>query len=652
MYFIILRNYFKQLIMSLKNQIILSSTGLTILILLAFFLINFNYLNRKEEVVNVQDVFMRLDLLSGLIFALLIVISVQISMIISKRITKPLLVLTASIKDLVSSNFEKPLPINTKNSQKEIRLLTAEINTMIDQLNQIEHARQLAHSNFEESERRFKDLSNFLPQSVFEVNAQGIITYANQYWKEQLYYTDEDIVNGIIFNDTIKKNKKQKHQDGKNDHDIEVIRKDGSTFNAMIFTSKKKGDDEILGERGVIIDISERISYIKELEKEKLKAEESDKLKSSFLANMSHEIRTPMNAIIGFSGLLKDPEFPADQRDEFISIINTNCESLLKLIDDIVDIAKIESGYISIIKTDVNLNKMASELQMSVKEIKKQNRKQNIKLINLNEKDLLDEIIVTDQHRLRQILLNLFTNAVTFTNEGYICFGYSISDDKSKIIFMVQDTGIGIPKNKQEIIFERFRKASDNQENLYPGTGLGLYITKTLVKMLDGEIWLDSIPGKGTNFYFSIPYEKSKIQPSIELPKPIQNHIDISGMKILVAEDIESNYLLIKNILRNHQVQLIWVKNGIEAVDFFLNNNEADLVLMDVGMPKLNGYEATKQIKLIRSEIPIIIQTGHAMTGEKEKCMNFGADDYISKPINQADLLQKINQLVRIEAEV
>jgi len=652
MYFIILRNYFKQLIMSLKNQIILSSTGLTILILLAFFLINFNYLNRKEEVVNVQDVFMRLDLLSGLIFALLIVISVQISMIISKRITKPLLVLTASIKDLVSSNFEKPLPINTKNSQKEIRLLTAEINTMIDQLNQIEHARQLAHSNFEESERRFKDLSNFLPQSVFEVNAQGIITYANQYWKEQLYYTDEDIVNGIIFNDTIKKNKKQKHQDGKNDHDIEVIRKDGSTFNAMIFTSKKKGDDEILGERGVIIDISERISYIKELEKEKLKAEESDKLKSSFLANMSHEIRTPMNAIIGFSGLLKDPEFPADQRDEFISIINTNCESLLKLIDDIVDIAKIESGYISIIKTDVNLNKMASELQMSVKEIKKQNRKQNIKLINLNENDLLDEIIVTDQHRLRQILLNLFTNAVTFTNEGYICFGYSISDDKSKIIFMVQDTGIGIPKNKQEIIFERFRKSSDNQENLYPGTGLGLYITKTLVKMLDGEIWLDSIPGKGTNFYFSIPYEKSKIQPSIELPKPIQNHIDISGMKILVAEDIESNYLLIKNILRNHQVQLIWVKNGIEAVDFFLNNNEADLVLMDVGMPKLNGYEATKQIKLIRSEIPIIIQTGHAMTGEKEKCMNFGADDYISKPINQADLLQKINQLVRIEAEV
>jgi PAS domain S-box-containing protein len=527
-----------------------------------------------------------------------------------------------------------------------------EFNNMIEQLHQKEKARKLAENDLHESDRQLKDLSNLLPQSVFEVNEKGILTYVNQNWKNQHFYSDEDILQGIRFSDTVSKNMEHdNYEQGNSDHDIKVIRKDGSTYNAMIFTSTKMDDGEITGERGVIIDISERISYIRELKKEKAKAEESDKLKSAFLANMSHEIRTPMNAIIGFSEMLKDPDIAPNERDEFISIINTNGESLLKLIDDIVDIAKIEAGHINVKKTSSSLNKMAVELQMVVKEIKKQNRKPNVKLINLNENDLMDEIIVTDHHRLRQVLLNLLTNAVTFTNEGFIRFGFSLSDDKSKVIFSVQDTGIGIPKNKQEIIFERFRKASENQERLYSGTGLGLYITKTLIKILDGEIWMDSIPGIGSNFYFSIPYEKSKINPCTELSKANQRQVNISGVKILVAEDMEDNYLLIKSILKRYQVQLFWVKNGIEAVDFFLDNNIADLILMDVGMPKMNGYEATKQIKMIRSEIPVIMQTALAMTGDKEKCLDIGADDYISKPINPEELVQKIDQLIRRKAD-
>ena len=597
-------------------------------------------------------IFDHLEMAFLILSTILILMGILFSIYVSKLIAKPFLVLTDSIKELVGCNFEKPLNPQIHNSQKEVRILTAEFNKMIDQLHQKENARQLAESDFLESERKFKDLSNFLPQSVFEVNAKGIFTWVNQNWKEQLYYSDEDVRQGIRLNDTVSKNMELGiFPQGKSDNDYKVTRKDGSTFNAMIFTSKKNVKGEAMGERGLIIDISERISYINELKNEKIKAEESDKLKSAFLANMSHEIRTPMNAIIGFSEMLKDPELSVTERDEFISIIHTNGESLLKLIDDIVDIAKIEAGQISIKKTNSNLNKMACELQQSVKEIKKQNRKQNVKLINLNENDLLEEIILTDHHRLRQVLLNLLTNAVIFTNEGFIRFGFSVSDDKRKIIFAVQDTGIGIPKNKQEIIFERFRKASENQDRLYPGTGLGLYITKTLIKLLDGEIWMDSIPGKGSNFYVSIPYEKSKTNPCIEIPKLIPKQVNLSGLKILIAEDMEGNYLLIKNILKHYQVQLFWVKNGMEAVDFFLDNNMVDLILMDVAMPKMNGYDATKQIKMIRSEIPIIMQTAHAMTGEKEKCMDFGADDYISKPIKPEELVQKIDLLIRRKSE-
>jgi len=594
-----------------------------------------------------NSLFKSLETIYILSSLILILMSIIISLYISKLITRPFSILTASIKELVLNNFEKPLSVKIKNSPKEINDLTNEFNHMVQHLNQKENARQMAHNDFLESEKKYKDVLNLLPQSIFEIDLNGTYTYVNSTWKDQLFYTDDDVHEGIRLSDTISINTEADIIANEiEDKDIKVIRKDGSHFHGMIFTSPILKDGEMIGERGVIIDISERIKSINELKKEKAKAEESDKLKSAFLANMSHEIRTPMNAIIGFSEMLKDPDLTMDEREEFISIINANSESLLKLIEDIVDIAKIESGYINLQKSDFNLHKMSLELQKSIKEIKKQNRKQNIKLINLNENDLVEDIIITDQNRLRQVLVNLLTNAVIFTNSGFIRFGFRISEDKTKVIFLVQDTGIGIPKEKQEIIFEPFRKASEDDKQLYPGTGLGLYITKTLVKLLEGEIWMDSIPGVGSNFHFSIPYQRSIANLTLKVAEPVQSLVNIAGVKILIAEDIESNYLLIKSMLKSHNVQLVWVKNGIEAVDFFLNNNTADLILMDIGMPLMNGYEATRQIKLIRSEIPIIMQTAHAMTGQKEKCLDFGANDYIAKPIKQSDLVEKINQLI------
>jgi PAS domain S-box-containing protein len=599
-----------------------------------------------------NDLFSYMEMLYLISSIVLILIAVLISLYLSKLITKPFTLLTKSIKELVLTNFEKPLNIKVRNSQKEITILTTEFNRMIEQLHHKEKARQEAHNYFLESELKYKDLSNLLPQGVFESDSNGILTYVNENWKNQLLYTDSDIKNGIKFSDLITYDSKvDQDLNQENNHDKKVIRKNGSTFHAMIVTNKIVRNNQIIGERGIIIDISERINYINELKKEKAKAEESDKLKSAFLANMSHEIRTPMNAIIGFSEMLKEDELSAEDRNEYISIINANGESLLKLIEDIIDIAKIESGHISIMRADTNLHKLSTELILSLKEIKKQNQKHKVELINLNGNDLIEEIVITDPHRLRQILINLLTNAVKFTNEGFIRFGFTISEDQSKIIFVVQDSGIGIAKIKQKIIFERFRKVNDNQDRLYAGTGLGLYITKTLIKMLGGEIWMDSVPGIGSNFYFSLPYEKSLIKTSLNVQKLTHHQVNLSGLNILVAEDIDTNFLLIKSILKASKINLFWVKNGIEAVDFLLDNNKTDLILMDVGMPIMNGYEATQQIKLILPEIPIIMQTANAMSGDREKCLNFGADEYISKPINPGELIGKIRRLIQVRDE-
>lgn len=610
--------------------------------------------NKKESLFKSYEI---VYIINSLI---IILTSIILSLFLSKLITYPISHLTSSIKDLVAKNFEIPLRIEIKNSQKEVKMLASEFKNMIEQLQQKEIDRQIAQKGYQESEKKYKDLSNLLPQSVFEVDSDGTLTYVNQNMKDLLNLTDEDISGKIKLTEIISKDlgdEKRDLIDEKND--IKVFGKNGKSFHAMMFTSNILTDGKITGERGVIIDISEKIRYISELKTQKAKAEESDKLKSAFLANMSHEIRTPMNAIIGFSEMLKDPELTLSDRDEFISIINSNGEALLKLIEDIIDIAKIESGHISIKKMETNLHTLSNELLLSFREIKKQLRKTNVELINLNENDFNDVIIHTDPHRLRQVLINLLTNSVKFTNEGFIRFGYKVSDDRLKINFMVQDTGIGIAKEKQEIIFERFRKASENQEKHYPGTGLGLYISKTIISILGGEIWMDSAPGLGSTFYFSLPFEPLGVEmPTTRIQRSdklfLSDHQNkkkhTSDIHILIAEDNESNYLLVRTILKNTATKISWVKNGNEAIDFILDNNNPDLILMDINMPCMNGYEATQQIKLIKPKLPIIMLTANAMIGEKEKCLNLGADGYLSKPVKPNELVNMVCFLTKINS--
>jgi len=395
-------------------------------------------------------------------------------------------------------------------------------------------------------------------------------------------------------------------------------------------------------------DITDRKRNEKRLEEAKIKAEESDKLKSAFLSNMSHEIRTPLNAIVGFSSLLASPNITQDQVSEYIEYINIGGESLINIVNDLLDISKIESGQMELRESDCYLNKMLFELSATFNHRKKREEREHIDL-TVNIPDTGKEVITrTDAERLRQILSNLISNGLKFTEEGFVEIGYRLIDGK-KIEFYVKDSGIGIVESKKGLIFDRFRKLYDNNDKLYAGTGLGLSISKSLVEMLGGEIWLDSVPEKGSTFYFTIPYIPvgQTVQNINSIIDPLAKY-NWLGKSILIAEDEDINYFLIEEALVLTNVNIYRVKTGKQAIEFFQDENpRVDVILMDIKMPEMDGYEAMKRIKIMEKEFPIIAQTAYAMEGEKEQIMSSGFDDYISKPIRIKALLEKIHHYLK-----
>ena len=441
----------------------------------------------------------------------------------------------------------------------------------------------------------------------------------------------------------------------------EMDKKWFETFKAPIFDN----DGRVIGITGISLEISKRkkteddiknyseklaIQNIKlklindELKMAKEKAEESDKLKSAFLANMSHEIRTPMNAILGFSTLMRTRVLTEEKRKDYIDLINSNCRQLLRIITDIIDISKIEAGQISIFNKNFNLNKMLQELYLNFSSQIEAMQKP-IELVF--KVGLTNEYssVYTDKVRLEQILSNLLANAIKFTDRGKIEFGYFI-DRRSDIVFYVKDTGIGMTQEEQNVIFDRFRQVSSSYNKIYGGTGLGLTISKGLAEKLGGKIWVESEIEVGSTFYFNIAYKPGipvEKQPQIEYSK---NYI-WRGKVILIAEDEEVNYNLLETILLPTKAKILWAHNGVEAIKICKNTPEIDIVLMDIKMPDVNGFEATKRIKKNRKDLPIIAQTAYAMSVDEDNCLRAGCDDYIAKPLRIDDLLNKINNYLR-----
>jgi PAS domain S-box-containing protein len=368
----------------------------------------------------------------------------------------------------------------------------------------------------------------------------------------------------------------------------------------------------------------------------KNKAEENDKLKTAFLQNMSHEIRTPMNGIMGFAQLLELDHSSSEKRKEYVKVINESCQQLLNIVNDILDISRIETGQMTVNIKQTDLVWLLDGILQFFKPMAAQNSLQ----LFLNIPDSKQFVVNTDTDKLRQVLNNLLSNALKYTNQGSVHFGYIVSN--GFVEFYVRDTGPGIKPEYHNFIFERFIQAHNTATKRYAGTGLGLPISKGLVNLLGGRIWVESEPGTGSTFHFTIPIGTSE---SI-LSKQKQGFT--SGFPtILIAEDQESNFFLVKEMLQHSELNILRAKDGEEAVALFRENPQIQLVLMDIKMPNMDGYQATQIIRGLNKKIPIIAQTAYAMADDRDKVINSGCTDYISKPFNKKTLLEIIAKYLK-----
>ena len=407
---------------------------------------------------------------------------------------------------------------------------------------------------------------------------------------------------------------------------------------------EKRAEELIIANKELAFQNAEKEKRAIELIIAKEKAEESDRLKSAFLTNMSHEIRTPMNGILVFAELLKEPNLSSDDQQDFIQTIQISGERMLDTINSIVDISKIESGLMKVDIKETNINE---KIEFAYKFFKPEVDIKGLQFLFKNGLPTKEAIINTDSEKVYGMLINLIKNAIKFTNVGSIEFGYEKKGESLE--FYVKDSGIGIPENQKEMIFERFRQGSESFNRGYEGSGLGLSIAKSYVEMLGGKIWVESEERKGSIFYFTIPYnavseEKTTIKNvTIEKDKEVQ----LKTLKILIVEDDEVSYSGLTKTLQKISKEVLHAITGVQAVEACRNNPDLDLVLMDIRMPNMDGNEATRQIRQFNKDVIIIAQTAFAFTGDREKAIEAGCNDYISKPIKSTLLYELIKKHIR-----
>lgn len=486
--------------------------------------------------------------------------------------------------------------------------------------------------------------------SVIITDAKGRIIYTNPYFTELTGYLPGEVLgkNPRLLKSGLQSNKFYQ--------ELWTTILSGNTWVGELQNKKKNG--EIFWERVVISpitttdgtmthfvaiqeDISERKRMLEELAAAKEKAEESSRLKSAFLANMSHEIRTPMNSIIGFMELLKRPGLSTEKRDEFIDVINKSGERLLNTINDIIEISKIEAGATEINITEVSITDiLKDQYNLFLPQFEKKGIQLKINVQLKKEKTVL----LTDKIKLESVLSNLVSNALKFTHDGCVELGCYINSDNN-VIFYVKDTGIGIPEEKIDAIFEIFVQADLNITRPYEGSGLGLSISKAYVEMLGGKIWVQSKVGKGSTFFFSLPFRKTD-SDRLKENKP-ENHLHPllnKKLKILIAEDDQISLNFLEEALSDSNITLITARNGEEAVKAAQENPDISLILMDIKMPVLDGLSATRMIRKFNRKVPIIAETAYALADDAKKALSAGCNDYISKPINQNELLKMVKK--------
>ena len=388
-------------------------------------------------------------------------------------------------------------------------------------------------------------------------------------------------------------------------------------------------------------DITRLKKVQEELEVARRVAEVAGEQKTAFLANMSHEIRTPLNAIVGFAGLLSNAS--ESERNSYVEIIKGNTNMLLQLVNDILDMSKIEAGTLEFIYSDTDVNQIMRELE-GIFRLRLEEADSPVRIVF--EPCLPVCFIHTEKNRVSQVLSNFLSNAFKYTKEGSITLGYKVREDD--IYFYVQDTGAGIPAGKVDKVFERFMKLDAKKQ----GTGLGLSISRTIIKKLGGEIGVFSEYGKGSTFWFTLPVKPFDFLPLQQRTEDVSETVEFNETEydagavrrtILIAEDMDDNYLLYKIYLEKHY-DLIRATNGEEAVSKYLECNP-DIILMDIGMPVVDGYQATDAIRQLSSDIPIVAVTAFAYDEDRRKVMSRGFNGYLSKPLNKDELLKMLHKM-------
>jgi PAS domain S-box-containing protein len=506
----------------------------------------------------------------------------------------------------------------------------------------------------EESLMKLKTAIEKSEVSFVITNSEGIIEYANPFFTTLTGYSADEYIG---------KNPRVLKTDYHSKEFYEEMWNtlvSGKTWEGEFYNRKKNGGfywenaiiSPIKNDKNVIThfvaiktDITETKKINSELIIAKEQAQESDRLKSAFLANMSHEIRTPMNGILGFSGLLKEPGLTGNEQQQYINIIEKAGARMLNIINDIISISKIESGQMEVNLQESNINE---QLEYIYTFFKPETEAKGMQLFFKNTLPAKEAIIKTDREKVFAILSNLVKNAIKYTNDGFVELGCKKKGDYLE--FFVKDTGIGIPKDRQEAIFERFIQADIDDKMARQGAGLGLSISKAYIEILGGKIWVESEDGVGSIFYFTLPChaeqeENIGIENVLSSDKA-ENMVDheVLGLKILIAEDDEPSDSLITIIVKNLSSKIIKAITGIEAVEACRNNPDIDLILMDIQMPEMNGYEATKEIRQFNKDVIIIAQTAYGLSGDRENALEAGCNDYISKPINKTELLSLLHR--------
>jgi signal transduction histidine kinase/ActR/RegA family two-component response regulator len=534
-----------------------------------------------------------------------------ISFFTSRSITTPIKALHDGTIIVGQGNLDHKLGINT---QDEIGQLSKSFEAMLEKLKTTTSSKKVLEKEIEtrkQAEEKLLEVKRHLEESEAElINTNKSLAFQNELNERraaELFSTNKE----LAFQNQEK---------------------------------EKRAAELIIANKELAFQNQEKEKRAMELVNAKEQAEKSDRLKSAFLANMSHEIRTPMNGILGFSNLLKTPNLSGEEQQEYIEIIEESGSRMLNIINDIMSISKIESGLMELHIQESNINEQIEYIYTFFK------TEAEAKEIAFSFKNSLPEneaVVKTDREKLYSILTNLVKNAIKYTEEGSIELGYTLKG--KQLEFYVKDTGIGIDQDRQIAIFERFIQADISDEKAFQGAGLGLAISKAYVEMLGGEIWMKSEKGIGSTFYFTLPYDIYEIETKAGKESKIdttvkQVEVPSKKLKILIVDDDKISRRLLANILGKVSNEILYAEDGLKAVEIFRKNNDIDLILMDMKMPVMDGYESTRLIRKLSDKTIIIAQTAFALEGDEEKAIKVGCNHYITKPINRAALLALIQQ--------